>query len=493
MIGRGAAGDLSRPPLLCASSNERKRRREIVMTDRNKKRIGLTAAISSLLFIVCGVFALTCFKGSEGAVSEDKSSIAWVCPVDPDLTKEECDWVLLNDPGYLSEEDARANFGIDEEGKGPGVLSANSCSYDSVNNIVNCEGDDDVNSFYIGRTTGPWGIKFLTICIQNVGAFGYSPSINYFRIYGYGGDDTIEVLERQINCQNSSGQVTVIYPFETSWTPYLVAYGGYGTDWIYGTRNADIISGDNDSDRLYGRDGNDYIYGGGNSPAYPDLIYCGNGSDHAYGGGGKDTFNCSDASGSARDYLYGEDGLDIYYASSDGATMNDLSHGALDGNQFYGAGGIDEVFGDYGNDWVVTGGGNDIIRTYYGNDRIFSGCSESDCLVDDDTVYAGPGNDFIEGGNGADNLDGEGGDDCIIGDSYSDYPTERAGADLIVAGSGNDCVYCDDVLIDSYSSCQMVLAVPPGVPGDHAWGCLSENKCPNDCSMGSPAFCDIIE
>ncbi len=120
-------------------------------------------------------------------------------------------------------------------------------------------------------------------------------------IYGYGGDDVIDVSRSKKTyhwADGGAGNDTMI--------------GGIGVEAFYGGDGNDSLTGDTNTDKLFGGDGNDVIVGGG-------------GSDYIDGG-------------AQRDILLGSAGIDTIK----GAGGNDYIHGGGDE--------ADLIFGGAGND-----------------------------------------------------------------------------------------------------------------------------------------------
>jgi hypothetical protein len=107
------------------------------------KRVKETGKICAVVTLSVLAFFVTALLGSGQASEESEGPVSesWVCPVDEDLTKEQCDWVMANDPFYLSEEDSMENFG--PVPSGPSILAANTCVYNPDTNDYAHDCDDD--------------------------------------------------------------------------------------------------------------------------------------------------------------------------------------------------------------------------------------------------------------------------------------------------------------------------------------------------------------
>ena len=121
--------------------------------------------------------------------------------------------------------------------------------------------------------------------------------------------------------------------------------------------------------------------------------------------------------------------------------VNDNSLIAGKGNDFlYGMGGNDSLFGDEGNDYLNGGDGNDYLYGGDGDDRLYGGTGD-DILYGDagnDTLYGGAGDDILYGGDGDDKLYGGTGHDRLYGGAGDDYLYGEDGDDHLYGGDGND-------------------------------------------------------
>jgi len=157
---------------------------------------------------------------------------------------------------------------------------------------------------------------------------------------------------------------------------------------------ADVtIIGSNKSDTIYGTYGIDSICGmNGN-----DVIYGENGDDHLHGNNGSDDL----FGGLGDDHMYGGNGSD--YLSGYDDEHDDLNDAELDDQ-------IEET-DDTDKDWLE--GGN-------GTDDLSGG-------PDGDTLRGGNGPDDLEGGAGLDDSDGEKGPDfCADSDDSTDCVDESS-------------------------------------------------------------------
>ena len=96
-----------------------------------------------------------------------------------------------------------------------------------------------------------------------------------------------------------------------------------------------------------------------------------------------------------------------------------------------GTNGDDEIDGEGGNDFILGRRGDDIIRGGAGNDFILAGRG-------DDFVDGGSGDDVILGDRGDDTVEGGAGNDTILGERGNDTLNGGAGDDVIDGGRGDD-------------------------------------------------------
>jgi serralysin len=276
--------------------------------------------------------------------------------------------------------------------------------------------------------------------------------------------------------------------------------GGEGNDNIMGEDGADTVFGDAGNDFLGGEEGNDSLLGGDGN----DTVDAGGGADVVFGGAGQDTLN-GGTFDSGADTIYGDAGNDLVFGGTGGADLlfggddndtlgggsdvdllyggagDDVLHGDMptggtsgagsdtlfggegndqlylnpnanaQGGQAYGGAGNDYVqgtnFGDYiegglGDDFVVAAAGDDFLRGREGNDYFDAGDGNDNVMgeLGDDVLRGRAGNDWQSGGEGNDNIMGEDGADTVFGDAGNDFVSGGAGNDLVFGGDGNDTV-----------------------------------------------------
>lgn len=156
--------------------------------------------------------------------------------------------------------------------------------------------------------------------------------------------------------------------------------------------------------------------------------------------------------------------------------------------------GDDRVLSAAKNASLYTGRGDDFISAINGSCHIEAGEGDDEVHGYQDihmTVYGGPGNDDISGGQGSSFIDGGEGDDHIVGGAGHNIISGAGGDDRIKAGPGSNVIYtgdglndvtqlkADDVTYYNYKStltvdCALMLHtdvpadLPPGALASHA-------------------------
>lgn len=269
----------------------------------------------------------------------------------------------------------------------------------------------------------------------------------------------------------------------------LTINGGAGRDYLGAGSGQDIVVGGADADGLYGSGENDLIYGDEQGSAADfitqgatqqgtglqgewidahdgnDQIFTGSGNDLIAGGAGDDLI----VSGSGNDYIRGDwdswspsdwrnwtvtesmtsDGQnDSYtydianiYTESDAGVGNDTIYAGAGDDVVNGERGNDTLYLEAGNDKAWGGEGDDTILGGVGNDLI-NGDNGLDTVAEslhgDDFLDGGDGNDELYGVGGSDTIFGGAGDDLLSGDSDDQ---QLAGADYLNGEAGNDTLY----------------------------------------------------
>ncbi|WP_299083231.1 FG-GAP-like repeat-containing protein [uncultured Ruegeria sp.] len=214
----------------------------------------------------------------------------------------------------------------------------------------------------------------------------------------------------------------------------VVMTGSSDDDVMQGGHANDVLDGDDGTDYLFGLDGTDTLRGGiGN-----DVLDGGAGGDELDGGTGWDTAS--------------------YGASQAGITI-DLSNGSASGGDAAGDTlvSIESVRGSKYDDVILgsdisnglyAGAGNDYVEGRQGDDFIFLGSGDDKALGQegDDTIRGDEGNDTLHGGAGNDTLFGGYGTDIIGGDAGDDELTGGFEADDFFFNA--QIASGDDVIMD---------------------------------------------
>ena len=179
------------------------------------------------------------------------------------------------------------------------------------------------------------------------------------------------------------------------------------------TSSSDAINSGGGADTVYAMGGSDTIDSGSGN----DIVFAGSGNDTIVGG-----------SGVGADTYVGGEGLDtLSYAADIQSITIDARLGITSGSN------VSDNFSEVEN--FVTGSGNDTL--YASPDgNVMDGGSGNDSLyggMGDDSFVGGIGNDSIFSGNGNDYVDAGVGDDLIVGG-------DGAGDDTYVGGAGTDTI-----------------------------------------------------
>ncbi len=254
-------------------------------------------------------------------------------------------------------------------------------------------------------------------------------------------------------------------------------FGGDGNDEIYGdTVNGDLAVGG--ADRLDGGAGDDALSGDGGD----DVLIGGAGDDQLDGGDGNDTVSYEDrgagenvtASLSASGGGVGTE-IDAFFSVENltGGDGDDILIGDGNENILSGGAGDDELTGGLGDDTLDGGAGNDTASyrdrsvdvtaslaagtggvsgetdSYLSIENLAGGEGQDQLTGDgnanklfgqdnDDTLNGGGGADELFGDNGDDTLNGGGGGDTLNGGNGSDILNGNAGADTLNGGGQSD-------------------------------------------------------
>jgi Ca2+-binding RTX toxin-like protein len=214
--------------------------------------------------------------------------------------------------------------------------------------------------------------------------------------------------------------------------------GGAGNDFLWGQSGNDQLKGETGDDVLSGDAGDDVLWGGNSTDTLfdPDQEYSPDqlvGYDYLIGGSGNDTLYGEAGvdillGGTGNDVLDGGDGLDILI----GGSGNDILRGGASSNTVI----SQYLDGGEGNDQLYGGSGRDSMGGGSGDDRLFG--DAGDDYLSGDNYNEASGNDFLSGGAGIDSLGGGAGNDTLEGGTDNDELYGDAGNDTLNGGIGND-------------------------------------------------------
>ncbi|MEB3335062.1 MAG: M10 family metallopeptidase C-terminal domain-containing protein [Cyanobacteriota bacterium] len=259
------------------------------------------------------------------------------------------------------------------------------------------------------RFSGPWRPVFDFSSLYNVDpviAIWDAGGIDALDVSGYTQNQRIDLAPGAISDVGALTQnVAIAYGAVIE-----NAIGGTGADSIRGNHVGNYLFGGEGVDTMEGLDGNDtldpwndggWMYGGNGD----DILWSGNGGDYMDGGSGLDR---------------------AIYSRSPAAIIIDQMDGKVTG-------------GDARNDTLVDI--EEIVATNYNDFIRMDGA--------DNAIWAGDGNDEIDGGSGGDRLYGEAGDDTLHGGNGRWFGDLFYIGDLIDGGSGWDiATFQSSVTID---------------------------------------------
>lgn len=247
----------------------------------------------------------------------------------------------------------------------------------------------------------------------------------------------------------------------------VINYVLEGADRLIGSSGADTLRAHNGDDNISGGAGNDILMGENGN----DYLNGGTGIDMLYGGQGDDTYvvddqndRVSDSSSPTSTYGDGTDIVHSYIAHSSNLTYvlaADIENGwirargrsNMEGNEraniIYAGYGNNYIDGDLGIDTVdysrgSTGGVAVDLRIITGQNTRTSG---TDTLVNienltgtgyGDRLQGSSLDNIITGGRGNDRLYGHGGNDTLRGDTGNDWLDGGQGHDTLYGGLGAD-------------------------------------------------------
>jgi Ca2+-binding RTX toxin-like protein len=211
----------------------------------------------------------------------------------------------------------------------------------------------------------------------------------------------------------------------------LEGYGG--NDTLAGGGNTDTLNGGDGDDSLVGGDGNDSLDGGAGN----DTLEAGAGDDDLYGGEGDDTYllGPDDFSGTVHELAdQGNDTVITVIASLPGNVENMLYHGA---------GGTGMSLNDLDN-FIQVNAPNMTVGALGGVDTVSYSFLTSAVTIDLELTNADNAQIGHHEISGFENATGGSGDDSLIGSGESNALDGGPGADDMQGGGGNDVYYIDD-------------------------------------------------
>lgn len=124
-----------------------------------------------------------------------------------------------------------------------------------------------------------------------------------------------------------------------------------------------------------------------------------------------------------------------------GLNGNDVINGLEGNDQIHGNNGSDDLFGGLGDDTLYGGNGSDYLSGYDDDNDDLNDAE----LDDQDPETDDSDEDWLEGGNGKDDLSGGPDDDKLLGENGKDNLNGGDGFDTVDGGNGKDqCTDIDD-------------------------------------------------
>lgn len=216
-----------------------------------------------------------------------------------------------------------------------------------------------------------------------------------------------------------------------------------GVVGVFGSEQGDILRGNGQPNLLYGFAGDDQINGnGGGDLGFPDFYRGGSGNDTFTGSSaGVDEVVFTDAQQAMTvDLQTGTatgEGTDVLNEidSVTGSTFGDTLNGSSEDNGFAGGPGNDVIDGRAGDDTVIHFGSGPVIVDLAAGTVTGEG---NDTLAGIENVWGTSGNDSLSGDDLANYLDGGEGDDQLFGLGGSDLLDGWNGTDTLDGGDGLD-------------------------------------------------------
>ncbi|MCL4678634.1 MAG: type I secretion C-terminal target domain-containing protein [Alphaproteobacteria bacterium] len=356
------------------------------------------------------------------------------------------------------------------------------------------DGDEDTVN-YLGMTGVAFEVTLIDAALKNYWVDKYYSGTLYSGTWDRDILFSIELLDIDIGYRHDAGGAVhmgdsgnnIMNYINLGGGNYNVPYSFYGyggIDTLWGGVKNDLLVGGTGDDILSGNDGNDtyfYSLGDGNDNLNDggtngdiDTILFGFGinpwevslgryhtdkmtitfADQSY-----ITVDNQNSNGFGIDYIEFMDGttwdmqgtlVTVYGTGGNdnlsGTTESAYREGSLIHDVIYAGGGNDYVNGHGGNDTIYGGDGNDVtLHGGYGEDVIYG--EDGDDTIngghDDDILYGGIGVDTINGGEDEDIIYGDAGNDILKGDNHDDIVYGGEGDDTINGGNGVDSLYGD--------------------------------------------------
>lgn len=318
---------------------------------------------------------------------------------------------------------------------------------------------------------GSTGIDNLTGGKGNDTIYGGLGADNYYFSDGDGIDKYFEVTGNDSKIYLNNKQIKTLRPTTSGQDEVFVSESHAGYTFILtdkGTLEGSSSLGKgtiilNDFDKKNNNYGITFESYQNNNSSKP-VIYGDNGNAYSYvwGASGNDVIH----TGNQRDWVIGNDGRDLIDLGAD----NDEGLGSGGADTLLGGSGNDILYGggtgrlfdiDYkkeDNDLVVGGDGNDLILGGHGNDVLIGGNSKNDNSIPNNFQLEQSNDnqgDWINGGEGKDQVWGSGGKDMLTGGVGSDEIHGNAENDIILgdgdyawqAVSRNPAIIADPIIV----------------------------------------------
>ena len=287
----------------------------------------------------------------------------------------------------------------------------------------------------------------LEFVVNGVSTQFVSASVTAINIFGFGGDDTIQIdsltVGKTVQAIGGGGNDTI--QIDSSVSTGILLNGGDGNDVLFGGSGNDVLNGGIGNDWLDGGEGSDSLTGGTGGDVYAFSDAIGNQTDTVVelAGEGIDTLSFaamttaatvnlnSDASLATmaqRIVKVGSANQSANFENVFGSSANDFVTGNAANNDLYGNGGNDTLNGVSGNDYLDGGDGNDLLKGGNDGDVLIGGLGS-------DYILGEAGNDVLNGGDGFNSLLGGLGDDLYV---FNPATINQADTVVELAGQGID-------------------------------------------------------